>query len=173
MNEYIIGKIICTETNCWMTTDKGVLYFGSLSADNIHPVCQKFDEPVSDITKDARGGILVVHAYGIERMKEGRVVEKLISNQSSLGRFPLTTAFVDRDKNFWLGSLKGLLRLNDLNTKFFPVKRTGAPDQSIRSLCEVGKTLWMGTFDGLIRKENTHFTYINKARGRSIDYVLF
>lgn len=173
LNTYSISKIICFGRDCWMATDKGILYFDSIAPDNVTPVCKAYNEPISDIISDLNTGILLVRADAVERMEKGKIVERIISKENGVGSFPFTTAFFDREKNMWLGSLKGLLKLNDLTTKFFPVKKKGSPDPSIISLCPVKQVLWMGTFNGLIRKEKNKLTYINKAGGRAIGYVLF
>ncbi len=124
----------------------------------------RFDDPVlssapiTSILRDRDDNLWVSSNYGVARLREARVVERIDGKQRRTARSVIST-FEDREGNLWFGSqFEGLTRLWNGWTRRYSTDR-GLNDAIVWSLARGpdGK-LWIGGNDGLSLFDGQRFT---------------
>lgn len=135
----------------WVGSSKGIYFFRN---ENLTPFLeneQHISYSVSAITQSKDSTIWVsTQAHGVLGIKNDSVIFRLDEN-SGLATNNCNNLFYDEYNNLWIGSKKGLHKLN-LNTYEIDIinKYDGMPTNEISAIYAKDSIVWVGTQKGLM-----------------------
>lgn len=113
---------------------------------------------------EARDGTLWIgmdFPGGIQRFKDG--VRTACTNAPATS--PVRVIYEDRNRNLWVGTSGGLLRLKDGLWETYGLKH-GLVSESVLAVCEDSQGgLWVGTEAGLVRRDGDRFAGQDAGQG--------
>lgn len=119
--------------------------------------------PVRVVARDARGGILLGSARGLERYAAGQITPHPAS--SGLGGQVIQTLCPATNGTLWVGTASGLRYLAQDGT-FREIRHDGESFDLVNAICEDREgNLWAAARDGLHRVRTRVFTTLTKQHG--------
>jgi ligand-binding sensor domain-containing protein len=156
----------------WIGTTQGICTYDGIR----FSVLKEFGkQPISAILQDHTNAFWIATATNGLFNYNRRTVIKFTTNSPLPGN-TITCLYVDKNKNLWMGTPRGIGKYNSSGFKFYTVD-DGLPSNSILGITEdVSGNLWIGTREGVSQLSAGRFqsyTTLNSLRNNETKALVF
>ncbi len=164
-------KMWCTSlikdgANIWIGTNDGIRIYSDQKITNPYSTNKYLSTSITDMTRFSKDIFFVgTKSYGILVIQKDSIMD-IINEEDGLVGNLVRKIYVDNEKNIWVGTNKGLSRINyrgkDKYRLYNLTRKHGLISGEVLDLCSDKKILFVATTNGLVQFDKTKIM-INKT----------